>query len=96
MCEQYNGWVNYETWNMALWLGNDQGLQEECERMTNMAATVGELATMLESFCEEMFLGEDTDAGKLTAGPASDLLTHAWGKIDWYEIADHYWQDKES
>lgn len=22
---RYNGWVNYETWNVALWLGNEQG-----------------------------------------------------------------------
>lgn len=22
----YNGWENYETWNVALWLGNDEGL----------------------------------------------------------------------
>jgi hypothetical protein len=22
----YNGWKNYQTWNVALWFGNDEGL----------------------------------------------------------------------
>jgi hypothetical protein len=38
MVEQYNGWKNYETWNVALYLDNDEGTYlavKEYVRYTN-------------------------------------------------------------
>ena len=29
----YNGWTNYETWNVALWVDNDEGLYREKVRI---------------------------------------------------------------
>jgi hypothetical protein len=37
----YNGWENYETWNVALWINNDEGLY-------NLAMDAGDYETFLE------------------------------------------------
>ena len=29
---EYNGWTNYETWNVGLWLGGDEGLYDIARR----------------------------------------------------------------
>ena len=31
----YNGWANWETWNVALWIGNDEGLYQEAKQCSN-------------------------------------------------------------
>jgi len=91
----YQGWTNYETWALALWQDNDQGLYQMIQEMVAEAAQTdpgrtGEgvrgddtivLADMMKDFWEEMY-PENLD------GPWSDLLRAAWDEIDWYDIAE--------
>ena len=30
--QTYNGWTNWETWNVALWIGNDEYLYREARK----------------------------------------------------------------
>jgi hypothetical protein len=37
--ETYNGWKNYPTWNVALWLDNDEGLYNATRETVSLALT---------------------------------------------------------
>ena len=96
----YNGWTNYETWNVALWIGNEEGSyrywreraqeiyeqSKEREYATRDEAAIYNLADALK---EDFKIGKEEfleDAAK-SSSVWADLLGAALSEVDWQEIA---------
>lgn len=94
----YNGWTNYETWLVNLWMDNDCGEQEffrerakeiydSDEPRPTSALTWAEVSRLrfadwLKDYWEEH--------RPELSGAYNDLLTGALSAVNWDEIARHY------
>ena len=96
--QEYEGWKNYETWCVALWINNDQGTQETvldmaraCKGNKGIVASVNQshydLSHQLKDWIEEQNPLADS------ASMFSDLLNAALSEVDWYELAESFLQD---
>jgi hypothetical protein len=77
----YQGWKNYETWNIALWINNDQGLQSIVHDLAREITEIGELATAIKDMVEE------SNPLQGTSTLYTDLLQSAIDEADFWEIA---------
>jgi len=88
MCQEYNGWSNYQTWVTSLWMDNDEGSYSYWVEQAEDAESVRDLADRMQSEHETAMY----DLVGVT-GVFSDLLGHAVEMVDWYEIAQHYFEE---
>lgn len=81
----YNGWTNYETWAVGLYLdGNYTGEHTNREVLELARYRAGHpyaLADDLKEWFEEELPELD--------GIASDLLSGAVSDVNWHELAEH-------
>lgn len=82
--ETYNGWTNYETWCVALWLDNDESSQHQMYELVEEETNDYRAGDSIKEWVEEM--RPDYDRANMW----TDLLGHALARVDWPEIAKHY------
>ena len=88
----YNGWTNYETWNVNLWLSDDEYFRELAADASDMYQA--EIA--LKDYVEE--LSEMTMPGIFDGSKSyfiGDMFSAALSEVNWHEIAEHYRDDAE-
>lgn len=84
--ESYNGWTNYETWLVNLWIDNEP-YWNECAR--NLAVDESE-ASELALLLKDMIEASGEQSGQLPeTGLFADLINGALNVTNWREIASH-------
>lgn len=104
-CRIYNGWKNYETWLVSLWLDNEehsynywreaaeearQGAADEpSDYLTPKQKEVYLLARRLKEEVRESVEGDERTGG-VPRGMAHDLIGAAFDEVDWDSIAEGF------
>jgi len=104
--KRYNGWTNYETWNVKLWMDNEEGSQSYYSDLAQEAyndaeadgtftreerATLDLSAKIKDEYESAMFDWLE-ESGK-QASVWADLLGAALGEVNWHEIAENMIDD---
>lgn len=84
--QSYNGWTNWATWNVNLWLNNDYGLYTAMVELTQEADDVTILADDIQQWVD----GWKPEV--LVTGMWSDLITYVLQDVNWLEIAQALWE----
>jgi len=100
MSERYNGWTNYETWVVNMWMDNERCQQnywsDEARQCYGKARAKGSLtqrdmaAIALADRIKEEHVEAVSDlfaSARCEGGPIADLLNGALSAVNWDEIA---------
>jgi hypothetical protein len=90
MSDKYNGWANWETWNLNLHM--DDG--EEFERIVGAVGNVSDGAEAIEQYVYEWLDTLMFDCKGLEGTIFYDFITASLHAVDWREIAEHHKPDE--
>jgi hypothetical protein len=83
----YNGWSNYETWLVDLWLDNEQSTYNDIRNLVeeNKAEEPYIVGDLIKEYVNDML-----DSQLEGSGLAVDLLNSALSEVDFREIAQNH------
>ena len=90
----YQGWKNYETWAVALWLSNEQGSYEYWRDEARITARHSDDREEATSSLAQSLKNSIEESAPEVEGLFADLLNAAIGEVDWYEVAAHWIEDE--
>ena len=90
MSKKYNGWTNYETWNFNLWITNEEEDYSQVLELAFDSEDEYELSNKLESLAYEW-----SDISQLNSGFISDMVNSSIKEVNFYEVAEHLWTDRQ-
>ncbi len=89
MDKRYNGWANYETWLVALWMDNDYGTVDHWNEVAEELWDEDDPHKSQRLLANRM-KDEITEHMPDLKGLYADMLNAAFAEVDWDEIASHY------
>lgn len=89
--KEYNGWTNYETWLVKLWMDNEQGSYEYWQGVAeqHFQEHGSKEVHLLMGHLKE----QHEEALPKVSGFVADLLNAAMSEVNWHEIANSLLQD---
>lgn len=85
---KYNGWTNYETWCLNLWIDNDRewyrAVDDKAVGLVNDALTKKQQIEILRSFIIDLVQDEEP---KIKVDFYSDLLSASIREVNFWEIS---------
>ena len=77
--QKYNGWADWTTWNVALWINNDQGFYSIAKECKNYADFLYEMQAM----CGFYSTPDGADYGEANYDEMNLLIQEIQEPIDW-------------
>ena len=89
---KYNGWTNWETWNLKIWIENEENSYRYIKAKAKILP-LGEFIAFLETWATTQW---DARTATSKAGFVSDFLRHSFSRVNWTEIAESYLSEVRS